>query len=69
MIPWYILVCSNPSALSLWREMIGEPPKGYSNVRWYCRAEIQMQIAVHFDKMRAFLQKLVDREIGDATTC
>jgi len=48
--------------------MIGEAVKGFSNVRWYCRAEIMMQIAMHFDKVPAFLNELVEREICDATT-
>jgi hypothetical protein len=68
MTPWYTLVCNNASAKSLWKEMIGEPVKGFSNVRWYCRAEIMMEIGRHFNKVQGFLQKLSEREIGDATT-
>ena len=55
MTPWYTLVCNNQSAKSLWKEMIGEPVKGFSNVRWYCRAEIMMQIGIHFEKLLHFL--------------
>jgi len=68
MTPWYTLVCNNQSAKSLWKEMIGEPVKGFSPVRWYCRAEIMMQIGMHFDKLLHFLQQLEEREIGDVTT-
>lgn len=68
MTPWYTLVCNSPQAKSLWKEMIGESVEGFSNVRWYCRAEIMMQIARHFDKLERFLEQLAEREIGDATT-
>jgi len=68
MTPWYTLVCNNSSAKSLWREMTGEPICGYSNTRWYSKAEIMMQIARHFDKLLRFLEQLVLRDIGDATT-
>jgi hypothetical protein len=68
MTPWYTLVCNNKMAGQLWHSMIGESVKGFSNVRWYCRAEIMMQIAQHFDKVPKLLDELLEREIGDATT-
>jgi len=68
MTPWYTLVCNSTQAKSLWKEMIGESVNGYSNVRWYCKAEIMMQIARHFDKLPLFLERLAEREIGDVTT-
>ena len=48
--------------------MIGEPPAGFSKVRWWCKAEIAMQIARHFGKLDAFLGKLLADGIGDVTT-
>jgi hypothetical protein len=66
--PWIILVGSSEGAKALWSEHIGEPVKGYSAVRWYCTAEIEMQIAQHFDQLGSFLDKLVFHGIGDATT-
>ncbi|KAG8458651.1 hypothetical protein KFE25_008448 [Diacronema lutheri] len=68
MTPWYTLVCNNEMAGQLWHSTIGESVKGFSSVRWYCRAEIMMQIAQHFDKVPKLLEELREREIGEATT-
>lgn len=62
------LVYSSAQAKELWRRTIGEGVKGYSNVRWWCKAEIAMQIARHFGQLKSFLDALVRLKIGDATT-
>jgi hypothetical protein len=66
--PFINLVCSPGAARVLWKSLIGEPPAGFSTVRWWCKAEIAMQIARHFEKLDAFLNKLLADGIGDVTT-
>mmetsp|Transcript_18603 Transcript_18603/g.54510 ORF Transcript_18603/g.54510 Transcript_18603/m.54510 type:complete len:655 (+) Transcript_18603:97-2061(+) len=68
MTNWYVLVCNQVRPRKLWEAMIGEPAKGFSNVRWWCRAEIQIQIAKSYNYLRPFVNKLVELEIGGAST-
>ena len=48
---WIQMVYSSAQAKGFWKALIGEPVQGYSTVRWHCRAEIMMQLAVHFPKI------------------
>jgi hypothetical protein len=68
LTPWVTLVCNNKGAQKLWKELIGEVAQGFSNVRWYCTAEIAMQISKHFHLLGTFLEKLEFQGIGQATT-
>jgi hypothetical protein len=68
LTPFIILVCNPGAAKIMWKQMIGEPVKGFSNVRWYSKAEIAMQIATHFQLLGSFLFKLGAECIGEATT-
>jgi len=68
MTPWITLVSNNVDATSIWRDMIGEAVCGYSKVHWYCRAEIEMQIARNFASLCDYLDKLRSLSIGEATT-
>lgn len=71
MGPWLELVGGrNPhrGAQSLWRAKVA-PQKvpGFSNVRWFCKAEIQFVLAENFEKLQPFLLELDARGYGDAT--
>lgn len=71
MLPWLELVGGrNPhrGAQSLWRAKVA-PQKvpGFSNVRWYCKAEIQFVLAENFEKLQQFLLELDARGYGEAT--
>jgi len=68
MTPWVTLVSNNAEATGIWKSMIGESVCGYSKVRWYCLAEIEMQIGKHFAHLGPFLSKLRELKIGEATT-
>jgi hypothetical protein len=68
LTPFITLVCNDGAAKVLWKNLIGEPVVGFSVTRWYCKAEIAMQIGAHFDKLHLFLRTLVDNGIGDSTT-
>lgn len=65
MTPFITLVCSPGAAKVLWKGLIGEAPKGYSAVRWYCTFEIAVQIGKHFEQLTPFLQRLTAEGIGD----
>ena len=68
MTHWLGLVQHHPSAKRLWKEMTGgEAMEGYSTICWCSRKVVQNELAVklgtHVD---GFVDKLIDREIGDA---
>eukprot|EP00965_Chrysotila_dentata_P072308 2389745-Pleurochrysis_carterae.AAC.1 len=42
-----------------------QPVPGFSNLRWYSKAEIVFVIAENFGILGAFLAKLEGREYGD----
>lgn len=71
MTPWLELVGgSNPhrGAQVLWKATVAPMSvPGYSNVRWFCKAEIQFVLAANFDKIKPFLQQLDEHAYGDAT--
>jgi hypothetical protein len=67
LTPFISLVCNDGAAKSVWGKLIGEPVCGYSAVRWYSKAELAMQIGMHFDKLERLLPKLVADGIGDVT--
>lgn len=71
MTPWLDLVggrSPHRGAQSLWKEMVA-PTRvpGFSNVRWYAKAEIMFVLATHFDKLSDFLDELDEYDYGDAT--
>jgi hypothetical protein len=68
LTPWVTLVCNNKGARKLWNELIGEAAQGFSNVRWYCTAEIAMQISKYFHLLGTFLEQLEFQGIGQTTT-
>jgi hypothetical protein len=68
LTPWVTLACNNKGAQKLWKELIGKVAQGFSNVRWYCTAEIAMQISKHYHLLGTFLEKLEFQGIGQATT-
>ncbi|KAL1499912.1 hypothetical protein AB1Y20_012594 [Prymnesium parvum] len=67
MRPWIGLVYSHNAAKAAWKELIGSV-KGYSTVRWYSRAEIEMEIAVNFGLLPKVLATFEERGYGDAHT-
>lgn len=66
MIPWLGLVQHHPSAKSMWRERIGGSMKGFSNIRWFSREEVSIEIAENFGQLTDFVGDLLKDEIGDA---
>ena len=68
LTPFIILVCNDGAAKNVWKKLIGEPVVGFSVTRWHCKAEIAMQIGMHFDKLEGLLGRLRAEGIGDATT-
>lgn len=62
------LVYSSARAKTIWAALIGEAVEGFSEIRWWCKAMIMMQIARAFPKLKLFLDKLVQENVGDATT-
>ncbi len=68
LTPFILLVCNPGAAKLTWKQMIGEPVMCFSNVRWYSKAEIAMQIATHYHQLGPFLSKLAAEGIGEATT-
>lgn len=69
MTPWLELVGgTNPheGARALWRSTVGQRVPGFSNTRWYSKAEIQFVLAEHFHKLQPFLSELDARGYGEA---
>lgn len=55
-------------ARNLWRQTVApQAVPGFSNVRWFSKAEIQFVIAENFDQLRPFLTRLDELKYGDAT--
>lgn len=71
MTPWLELVGgrdAHAGARSLWRAAVApQTVPGFSNVRWYSKAEIQFVLAENFHKIQPFLQDLDAHKYGDAT--
>ena len=65
---WITLLGSSTHAKMIWRELIGESVVGFSEVRWYCKAEIIMQQARHFEKLKPCLTKFSSEGIGPQLT-
>jgi hypothetical protein len=42
--------------------------KSFSNTRWWSKEEVEVQIARNFGQLRAFLRRLDNEGVGDATT-
>jgi hypothetical protein len=66
--PWVTLVYSSAAAKKLWETLIGEAVVGWSNIRWYAKGEILIQIGRNFHHLENYLKLLCTRGIGDATT-
>lgn len=71
MTPWLELVGGrNPhsGAMSLWKDTVAPTVvPGFSNVRWYSKAEISFVLAEHFDKIGDFLDEIDELGYGEAT--
>lgn len=68
--PWLTLVQNTPAAKSRWRSVLGgcTSPATFSKVRWWSRWECWREVAINFGSLQTFLEKLVEDDIGDATT-
>lgn len=71
MTPWLDLVGGrhpHAGARDLWRKAVApQHVPGFSNVRWFSKAEIQFVLAENFDKLPGFLQQLDEYGYGNAT--
>ena len=72
MTPWLELVGgrgAHAGAKLLWKETVApmEVP-GFSNVRWYSKAEIEFVQARNWSKLNPFVAKIQELKYGDATT-
>lgn len=69
--PWLELVGgrgAHAGAKRLWVAAVApQSVPGFSNTRWYAKAEIQFVLAENFSKIGPFLDELDAREYGDAT--
>lgn len=68
MEPFLKLMSSAGAARSLWKKIIGKEPKHLSEVRWYSRAEIMMELAENWGKVADLISGLQRESIGSATT-
>jgi hypothetical protein len=68
LTPYLLLISSCPAAVALWLEIMGVAAKLYSKIRWWSRWEIMKQLGKYFHLLGQFIDELVKREIGDATT-
>jgi hypothetical protein len=70
--PWLELVGGrdpHQGAKNLWKSMVApQTVPGYSQVRWWSKAEIWFVMAENFSRLQPFVRLLLDRAIGDATT-
>lgn len=70
--PWLELVGGrdpHAGARALWRDTVAPTTvPGFSNVRWWSKAEIQMVLAQHCHELKPFIALLQARGIGQATT-
>ena len=55
---WVSMVYSHAGIKTIWKHMVEEEVVGFSNIRWYCKAEIIMQIAKAFGHVGPFLAML-----------
>lgn len=52
----------------LWRDAVApQRVPGFSNTRWYAKAEIQFVLAENFEKLPGFLRQLDEFNYGEAT--
>lgn len=68
LTPWLKLMSHSHRAKLMWKELIGEPPVLFSQVRWWSRMECAMQLAKNFNFLDEFVSKLENEDIGDAST-
>ena len=68
MSDWISLVYSHAGAKRVWSDLLGGSCKGFSKVRWYCRAEIEMEIGRNFPLAIQAMRTFQQREYGDVTT-
>ena len=61
---WIHLIYSSAYAKTIWHGLIGETVVGYSNVRWYCKAEIAMQLAKNFTLIPKAINKFIEVGVG-----
>jgi hypothetical protein len=71
MTPWLDLVGGqhpHMGAKAMWRIAV-HPTRvpGFSNTRWYSKAEIEFVLGENFDKLNKFLKDLDAKEYGEAT--
>lgn len=71
MTPWLELVGGrhpHMGARDLWRDAVApQRVPGFSNTRWYAKAEIQFVLAENFEKLPGFLRQLDEFNYGEAT--
>ena len=63
---WVQMVYSHAGIKTIWSHMVEEEVVGFSNIRWYCKAEIVMQIARAFGHVGPFLAMI--EQLGYAPT-
>lgn len=66
MTSWLQIVQHHQAAKTTWKGMIGKAMVGFSTIRWCSRDECANELARNFGQLGAFLQALIDKEIGDA---
>lgn len=71
MTPWLELVGGrhpHAGARNLWKETVApQRVPGFSNTRWFAKAEIQFVLAENYGQLPAFLKRLDEYGYGEAT--
>ncbi|KAL3928978.1 MAG: hypothetical protein SGPRY_002160 [Prymnesium sp.] len=65
MSSWIGLIYSTPAARGVWANLVGSVVS-FSNTRWYCKAEIIMQIATNFPFLEQAIANFDEKGIGQA---
>lgn len=64
---WVSLMNSTAAKL-LWREMTGERPKSFSNIRWFSKLWMLDQLHENWSRLLAFVERLKQGHMAEKTT-
>eukprot|EP00966_Prymnesium_polylepis_P294848 6808975-Prymnesium_polylepis.1 len=66
---WIKLMYGNSTAaIAIWRHLVEEGVPGFSGIRWYCTAEIEMQIGRKYALLPTLFTELEQRGIAPTLT-
>ena len=68
LTPLLLLISHSETAKSLWKQLTGTAMVAYSTIRWWSRWEVMKMLGTYFHHLSEFIDTLIERGIGDATT-